>query len=176
MLYLCIRITCTNRRVSLSMCLAKTPHRGLPVCGSGYVVQGMWFRVFQVAHYKNSSKGKVTLPLPFAQWQNYTQSEAAWNLAISTPFLRDARMAFCTRNVLSTCTSWPPIADCPWLPTSYPLPSAIFLLYAKMEEEHGLARHAMAIYDRACKAVAIDDQFEVTSGCRLHFLNKLITD
>lgn len=30
----------------------------------------------------------------------------------------------------------------------------IFLKYAKLEEEHGLVRRAMAVYDRATKAVA----------------------
>ncbi|KAI6227241.1 hypothetical protein M3Y95_00705900 [Aphelenchoides besseyi] len=29
----------------------------------------------------------------------------------------------------------------------------IYLLYARLEEDYGLARHAMAIYNRACKAV-----------------------
>ncbi|CCD67770.1 Pre-mRNA-splicing factor SYF1 [Caenorhabditis elegans] len=29
----------------------------------------------------------------------------------------------------------------------------IFLLYAKLEEEHGLARHALSIYNRACSGV-----------------------
>ena len=38
---------------------------------------------------------------------------------------------------------------------------AIFLLYAKLEEEHGLARHAMAVYDRATKAVLPEEQYEV---------------
>ncbi|GAB6022007.1 Pre-mRNA-splicing factor SYF1 [Chamberlinius hualienensis] len=38
---------------------------------------------------------------------------------------------------------------------------AIYLLFAKLEEEHGLARHAMAIYDRATKAVAPEEQFEM---------------
>ena len=37
----------------------------------------------------------------------------------------------------------------------------IFLLYAKLEEEHGLARHAMTVYDRATKAVPADEQVEV---------------
>jgi hypothetical protein len=36
-----------------------------------------------------------------------------------------------------------------------------FLLYAKLEEEHGLARHAMAVYDRATKAVLPEEQNEV---------------
>lgn len=38
---------------------------------------------------------------------------------------------------------------------------AIYLLYAKLEEEHGLARHAMAIYDRVTKAVPPEQQFEM---------------
>ncbi|KAJ8300429.1 hypothetical protein KUTeg_021948 [Tegillarca granosa] len=38
---------------------------------------------------------------------------------------------------------------------------AIFLLYAKLEEEHGLARHAMAVYDRATKAVLPEEQNEM---------------
>lgn len=45
----------------------------------------------------------------------------------------------------------------------YPPPlSALYLLYAKLEEEHGLARHAMTIYDRATKAVTPEEQFEVS--------------
>lgn len=31
--------------------------------------------------------------------------------------------------------------------------AAIYLLYAKLEEEFGLARHAMAVYERATQAV-----------------------
>lgn len=38
---------------------------------------------------------------------------------------------------------------------------AIYLLYAKLEEEHGLARHAMAVYDRATKAVLPEEQYEM---------------
>jgi len=37
----------------------------------------------------------------------------------------------------------------------------IFLLYAKLEEEHGMARHAMAVYDRAISAVEKKEQAEV---------------
>ena len=39
--------------------------------------------------------------------------------------------------------------------------SAFYLMYAKLEEDHGLARHAMAIYERATKAVLPEEQFEV---------------
>lgn len=39
--------------------------------------------------------------------------------------------------------------------------AALYLLYAKLEEEHGLARHAMAIYDRGCKAVLPEEQFQM---------------
>jgi len=39
--------------------------------------------------------------------------------------------------------------------------SALYLLYAKLEEEHGMARHAMAIYERATKAVLPEEMFEV---------------
>ncbi|KAK8775905.1 hypothetical protein V5799_030751 [Amblyomma americanum] len=38
---------------------------------------------------------------------------------------------------------------------------SLYLLYAKLEEEHGLARHAMGIYDRGCKAVLPEEQFEM---------------
>lgn len=38
---------------------------------------------------------------------------------------------------------------------------AIFLLYAKLEEEYGLARHAMAVYDRATKGVLPEEQAEM---------------
>jgi pre-mRNA-splicing factor SYF1 len=39
----------------------------------------------------------------------------------------------------------------------------IFLLYAKLEEEHGLARHAMSVYNRATTAVLAEEQFEMFS-------------
>ena len=34
-------------------------------------------------------------------------------------------------------------------------------MYATFEEEHGLAKRAMSIYDRATNAVADEDKFEV---------------
>jgi len=34
-------------------------------------------------------------------------------------------------------------------------------MYAKLEEEHGLAKRSMAIFDRATQAVADGDKFEV---------------
>lgn len=40
---------------------------------------------------------------------------------------------------------------------------ALYLLYAKLEEEHGLARHAMAVYERATGAVLPEERFEVHS-------------
>ncbi|KAH0564460.1 pre-mRNA-splicing factor syf1 homolog [Cotesia glomerata] len=36
-----------------------------------------------------------------------------------------------------------------------------YLLYAKLEEEYGLARHAMNVYDRAIKAVPTEEKFEL---------------
>ena len=39
--------------------------------------------------------------------------------------------------------------------------SEIFLLYAKLEMEFGMARHAMAVYDRATRAVLPEQQPEV---------------
>lgn len=38
---------------------------------------------------------------------------------------------------------------------------SFFLLYAKCEEDYGLAKHAMEIYDRATKAVETSEQFEM---------------
>jgi pre-mRNA-splicing factor SYF1 len=38
---------------------------------------------------------------------------------------------------------------------------AIFLLYAKLEEQHGMARHAMAVYDRAIDQVEKIERFAV---------------
>ena len=38
---------------------------------------------------------------------------------------------------------------------------SIYLSYAKLEEEHGLARHAMRIYDRATLAVSDADRYEM---------------
>ena len=36
------------------------------------------------------------------------------------------------------------------------------MLYAKLEEDHGLARHAMSVYDRATNAVLPEEQFDVS--------------
>ncbi|KAG8178719.1 hypothetical protein JTE90_023265 [Oedothorax gibbosus] len=38
---------------------------------------------------------------------------------------------------------------------------SIFLLYAKLEETYGLGRHAMAVYERATKAVLPEEKFEM---------------
>ncbi|XP_046676581.1 LOW QUALITY PROTEIN: pre-mRNA-splicing factor syf1 homolog [Homalodisca vitripennis] len=38
---------------------------------------------------------------------------------------------------------------------------ALYLLYAKLEEDHGLARHAMAVYERATAAVLPEEMFEL---------------
>ncbi|KAK3581457.1 hypothetical protein CHS0354_031782 [Potamilus streckersoni] len=38
---------------------------------------------------------------------------------------------------------------------------SVFLLYAKLEEDFGLARHAMAVYDRATHAVLPEEQHEM---------------
>jgi pre-mRNA-splicing factor SYF1 len=47
----------------------------------------------------------------------------------------------------------------------------LFLMYAQMEEDHGLARRAMSIYEKATQSVADEDKFEV----RGHgFLNKSV--
>ncbi|KAL6068787.1 Pre-mRNA-splicing factor SYF1, variant 2 [Balamuthia mandrillaris] len=34
----------------------------------------------------------------------------------------------------------------------------LYLMYAHVEEQYGLARHAMSVYDRACRAVVDDDK------------------
>lgn len=39
--------------------------------------------------------------------------------------------------------------------------TAIYLLYAKLEEEYGLARHAMAVYERATQAVQPSEQYDM---------------
>lgn len=38
----------------------------------------------------------------------------------------------------------------------------LYLLYAKLEEDHGLGRHAMTIYERATAAVLPEEQYEVS--------------
>ncbi len=38
---------------------------------------------------------------------------------------------------------------------------AIFLLYAKLEEQHGMARHAMSVYDRAVEKVEKQERFAI---------------
>lgn len=37
----------------------------------------------------------------------------------------------------------------------------LYLLYAKLEEEHGMARHAMSVYERSTNAVLPEEMFEV---------------
>lgn len=39
--------------------------------------------------------------------------------------------------------------------------TALYLLYARLEEQHGLARRAIRIYERATEAVLPDERFEV---------------
>lgn len=39
--------------------------------------------------------------------------------------------------------------------------TAIYLLYAKLEEEYGLARHAMAVYERATQAVETEERHQM---------------
>ena len=41
---------------------------------------------------------------------------------------------------------------------------SLYLLYASFEEQHGMARHAMAVYERAADAVPAEDRFEVRGG------------
>ena len=41
------------------------------------------------------------------------------------------------------------------------LAKALYLMYGGLEEERGLARHAMRIYERATRAVSDDDKFEM---------------
>jgi pre-mRNA-splicing factor SYF1 len=40
-------------------------------------------------------------------------------------------------------------------------------MYTQLEEEHGLAKRAMSIYDRATQVVENEDKFEVRVSC--HF-------
>ena len=42
-----------------------------------------------------------------------------------------------------------------------PNSKAVFLQYAGMEEEHGLTRRAMAVYERAVKFVPIEDMYDI---------------
>ncbi|RHZ79462.1 hypothetical protein Glove_145g19 [Diversispora epigaea] len=44
-------------------------------------------------------------------------------------------------------------------PPKYSKP--LYLMYGKLEEDYGLARHAMRIYDRATRAVADEDRFDM---------------
>ena len=39
----------------------------------------------------------------------------------------------------------------------------IFLLYGKLEEDYGLAKRAMSIYERATQVVADEDKFEASA-------------
>ena len=50
----------------------------------------------------------------------------------------------------------------------------IFLMYAQLEEEYGLAKRAMSIYDRATQVVENDDKFEV--GFLAHSQHRALSD
>src|SRR5712671_3588120 len=50
----------------------------------------------------------------------------------------------------------------------------IFLLYAQLEEEYGLAKRAMSIYDRATQVVENEDKLEVS--CFFVYLHRALTD
>lgn len=47
---------------------------------------------------------------------------------------------------------------------------AIYLLYAKLEENHGLARRAIKIYERATEAVLPEERYEVISDTFLFII------
>ena len=47
----------------------------------------------------------------------------------------------------------------------------IFLMYTQLEEEYGLAKRAMSIYERATQVVVDEDKFEV--GCFLLIMNEV---
>lgn len=47
-------------------------------------------------------------------------------------------------------------------------------MYAKLEEDFGLAKKSMAIFDRAAQAVADDDKFEVRISFSGAMLQRLI--
>ena len=44
---------------------------------------------------------------------------------------------------------------------------ALYLMFGKFEEDHGLGKRAMKVYERATEAVADEDKFEVrcSFGC-----------
>ena len=44
-------------------------------------------------------------------------------------------------------------------------------MYAQFEEEHGLAKRAMAVYDRATQVVNDEDKFEVSGIIYLEYLH-----
>lgn len=43
----------------------------------------------------------------------------------------------------------------------------LYLMYAQLEEEHGLAKRAMGIYDRAAATVQDSDKFDVSFSSSL---------
>ena len=48
--------------------------------------------------------------------------------------------------------------------------TALYLLYAKLEEEHGSAKHIMSVYERATEAVLPEEKFEVPSFLQTYCL------
>lgn len=56
-----------------------------------------------------------------------------------------------TRDLFEQC-----LQDCPAKFAKH-----FYLMYAKLEESHGLARQAMTVYERGCKAVLKEEQYEM---------------
>lgn len=50
----------------------------------------------------------------------------------------------------------------------------IFMKYAQLEEEYGLAKRAMSIYDRATQVVENEDKFEVSCFCSSSTTSRVI--
>lgn len=69
------------------------------------------------------------------------------------------RVCSFVRIALTTCILYIPHSISPFF-FFYTVPSftAIYLLYAKLEEGYGLARHAMAVYERATQAVESEER------------------
>ena len=49
----------------------------------------------------------------------------------------------------------------------------LFLMYAQLEEDYGLAKRAMNIYERATQSVADEDKFEVRINSVLCYIHPL---
>lgn len=120
------------------------------------------FRHTNVALRSSGGPMCMTFGTPTSQSSLTVTGERSWS---EPEICLNKRWTAAPPSLPKVCPNFPPS----WL-HSFPSPStstpcaaasyvlAIYLLYAKLEEGYGLARHAMAVYERATEAVETEER------------------